>query len=360
MTSASKIGDIRIRLAPGEEMLRVEDLSVEFPIRSTILRRKLGSVEAVAGISFDLHAGETLGLVGESGCGKSTTGLAVLRLIEHSGGSIIFRGHDLSKMKNSEMRPFRREMQIVLQDPQSSLDPRLTVRSIIAEPIRVHGLSVGKALRTRVDELLELVGLRPAHGTRFPHEFSGGQQQRIGIARALALGPQLLVLDEPVSALDVSIQAQIVNLLERLQDELNLAYLFIAHDLSVVSHISDRIAVMYLGKIVETGTRDELKSKLGGLGTIGSTAVFIGLLGTVLGVITAFQGMAASGSGGLGSVSAGISEALVETAFGLFVAIPAVVAYNYFQGRLDRFDVEMSNSASEMIDFFLKQRETSN
>lgn len=260
MTSASMIGDIHARLAPGENMLRVRDLSVEFPIKSTILRRNLGSVEAVAGISFDLHAGETLGLVGESGCGKSTTGLAVLRLIEHSGGSIIFRGHDLSKMKNSEMRPFRREMQIVLQDPQSSLDPRLTVRSIIAEPIRVHGLSERKALRARVDELLELVGLRPAHGTRFPHEFSGGQQQRIGIARALALGPQLLVLDEPVSALDVSIQAQIVNLLERLQNELNLAYLFIAHDLSVVDHISDRIAVMYLGKIVEIATRDELKS----------------------------------------------------------------------------------------------------
>ena len=260
MTSPSTIGDIRARLAAGEEMLRVEDLSVGFPIESTILRRKLGSVEAVAGISFNLHAGETLGLVGESGCGKSTTGLAVLRLIEHSGGSIIFRGHELSKMKNSAMRSFRREMQIVLQDPQSSLDPRLTVRSIIAEPIRVHGLLAGKALRARVDELLELVGLRPAHGTRFPHEFSGGQQQRIGIARALAPEPQLLVLDEPVSALDVSIQSQIVNLLERLQDELNLAYLFIAHDLSVVYHISDRIAVMYLGKIVETGTRDELRA----------------------------------------------------------------------------------------------------
>jgi peptide/nickel transport system ATP-binding protein/oligopeptide transport system ATP-binding protein len=252
--------DIHIALAPGEELLNVRDLSVEFPIKSTILRRNLGSVKAVAGISFDLHAGETLGLVGESGCGKSTTGLAVLRLIENSGGSIIFRGHDLSEMKNSELRQFRREIQIVLQDPQSSLDPRLTVRSIIAEPIRVHGLAEGQALRDRVDELLELVGLRPAHGTRFPHEFSGGQRQRIGIARALALGPQLLVLDEPVSALDVSIQAQIVNLLERLQNELNLAYLFIAHDLSVVNHISDRIAVMYLGKIVETGTRDALKA----------------------------------------------------------------------------------------------------
>ena len=250
--------DIHARLSPGDQLLRVEDLSVDFPIRSTILRRTLGTVHAVAGISFELRAGETLGLVGESGCGKSTTGLAVLRLIESSSGSIVFRGHELAGLSHSQLRPFRREMQIVLQDPFSSLDPRLTVRSIIAEPIRVHRMADGKRLRARVDELLELVGLRPQHGSRFPHEFSGGQRQRIGIARALALGPQLLVLDEPVSALDVSIQAQIVNLMERLQEELNLAYLFIAHDLSVVNHISDRIAVMYLGKIVEVGTREEL------------------------------------------------------------------------------------------------------
>jgi peptide/nickel transport system ATP-binding protein/oligopeptide transport system ATP-binding protein len=241
-------------------LLEVRDLSVEFPIKSTILRRRLGSIKAVAGISFDLRVGETLGLVGESGCGKSTTGLAILRLIESSGGSVVFRGHDLTGMSQSEMRPFRREMQVVLQDPQSSVDPRLTVRAIIAEPIRIHGLASGNELRARVDQLLELVGLRPEHGSRFPHEFSGGQRQRIGIARALALEPRLLVLDEPVSALDVSIQAQIVNLLKSLQDELNLSYLFIAHDLSVVNHISDRIAVMYLGKIVEIGTRDEVKN----------------------------------------------------------------------------------------------------
>jgi peptide/nickel transport system ATP-binding protein/oligopeptide transport system ATP-binding protein len=257
MTTAT-LDSIHARLSPGDELLRVENLSVQFPIKSTILRRKLGTVEAVAGVSFELRAGETLGLVGESGSGKSTTGLAVLRLIENSGGSIFFKGRDLTELNHSQMRPFRREMQIVLQDPQSSLDPRLTVRSTIAEPLRMHKMADGQALRDRVDELLELVGLRPEHGSRFPHEFSGGQRQRIGIARALALGPQLLVLDEPVSALDVSIQAQIVNLLERLQEELNLAFLFIAHDLSVVNHISDRIAVMYLGKLVEVGTRHEL------------------------------------------------------------------------------------------------------
>jgi peptide/nickel transport system ATP-binding protein/oligopeptide transport system ATP-binding protein len=259
MTSATTTGAVGDKLTPGDDLLAVKDLSVEFPIKSTIIRRKLGSIKAVAGISFELRAGETLGLVGESGCGKSTTGLAILRLIENSGGSIVFRGRELSGMSQSQMRPFRRQMQIVMQDPQSSLDPRLTVRAIIAEPIKVHGMASGKALRARVDELLELVGLRPEHGTRFPHEFSGGQRQRIGIARALSLGPQLLVLDEPVSALDVSIQAQIVNLLEALQEELNLSYLFIAHDLSVVNHISDRIAVMYLGTIVEMGTKDELK-----------------------------------------------------------------------------------------------------
>lgn len=261
MTSTANSEAIHGPLSPGDDLLEVDNLSVEFPIKSTILRRKLGSVRAVDGISFDLKAGETLGLVGESGCGKSTTGLAILRLIENSGGSIVFKGHELTGMSQSQLRPFRREMQVVLQDPQSSLDPRLTVRAIISEPIRVHGLASGQKLRDRVDELLELVGLRPEHGSRFPHEFSGGQRQRIGIARALALGPQLLVLDEPVSALDVSIQAQIVNLLNTLQDELNLSYLFIAHDLSVVDHISDRIAVMYLGKIVEIGTRDSVKNR---------------------------------------------------------------------------------------------------
>jgi len=251
--------DLHQPLPRGEELLRVDDLSVDFPIKSTILRRTLGSVQAVSGVSFTLASGETLGLVGESGCGKSTTGLAVLRLVPASGGTIHFRGRDLTGLDRHELRPFRREMQIVLQDPFASLDPRLTVRSIVAEPLRIHKRVAGDALRERVDELLDLVGLSPKLASRFPHEFSGGQRQRIGIARALALGPQLLVLDEPVSALDVSIQAQIVNLLERLQDELSLAYLFIAHDLSVVDHTCDQIAVMYLGKIVEVGTRDQIQ-----------------------------------------------------------------------------------------------------
>lgn len=252
---AERSADIHQRLSEGEEVLRVEGLTVHFPIKSTILRRTLGNVSAVDGIDLTVSAGETLGLVGESGCGKSTTALAILRLIEPTAGRILFRGHDLATLSNRALRPFRREMQIVLQNPLSSLDPRMTVRAIIAEPLQVHGLCKGAARRKRVDELLELVGLQPEHATRFPHEFSGGQRQRIGIARALALDPQLLVLDEPVSALDVSIQAQTVNLLRRLQRELSLAYLFIAHDLSVVRHICDRVAVMYLGHIVETGTR---------------------------------------------------------------------------------------------------------
>ena len=240
-------------------MLRVEDLKVHFPVKSTVLRRKLGEVKAVDGIDLQLSAGETLGLVGESGCGKSTTGQAILRLIEPTAGKVIFRSRDITAISRREMSPLRREMQIVLQDPFASLDPRMTVRSIVAEPLKVHRVfSSAKDRRKRVDELLELVGLSSELGSRFPHEFSGGQRQRIGIARALALNPQLLILDEPISALDVSIQAQIINLLERLQEEFSLAYLLIAHDLAVVKHICDRVAVMYLGKIVETGTRDEI------------------------------------------------------------------------------------------------------
>ncbi len=251
--------DVHRRLPIGEELLRVEGLKVHFPVRSTVLRRQLGVVQAVDGIDLTLAAGETLGLVGESGCGKSTTGRAILRLTEPTAGRVIFHGTDITALGRRAMRPLRREMQIVLQDPFSSLDPRMTVRAIIAEPLLVHRVfNSASERRRRVDELLELVGLRSELGSRFPHEFSGGQRQRIGIARALALNPQLLILDEPISALDVSIQAQIVNLLEELQQELSLAYLLIAHDLAVVKHICDRVAVMYLGKIVETGSRDEI------------------------------------------------------------------------------------------------------
>ena len=244
----------RPRLERGAELLRVEDLSVHFPIRSRVMRRTSGTIRAVDGVDLTLAAGETLGLVGESGCGKSTTGQAILQLIPPTSGRVLFRGEDLTAMSRQELQPYRREMQIVLQDPFSSLDPRMTVGQIIAEPLAVHGLYRGAARRQRVAELMDLVGLPPALAARFPHQFSGGQRQRIGIARALSLDPQLLILDEPVSSLDVSIQAQIVNLLKRLQEELSLAYLFIAHDLAVVKHLCDRIAVMYLGRIVETGT----------------------------------------------------------------------------------------------------------
>jgi len=253
MTNSSAVPD-----ADSELLLRVEGLKVHFPVRSTILKRSIGTVHAVDGVNLHLAAGETLGVVGESGCGKSTLGRAILRLVEPTAGRVWFRGEDFTAVRQRSLTPFRREMQIVLQDPFSSLNPRMTVRSIIAEPLSVHDIGTTKSRRDRVDELLNLVGLDAEHGERFPHEFSGGQRQRIGIARALALDPKLLVLDEPVSALDVSIQAQIINLLESLQDELGLAYIFIAHDLSVVKHTSDRIAVMYLGKIVETGTRDEV------------------------------------------------------------------------------------------------------
>ncbi len=237
----------------GEEVLRVEDLAVHFPIRSAIRRRQIGLVRAVDGVSFGLAAGETLGLVGESGCGKSTTALAIMRLVEATAGRILFRGDDVLACSPSALREVRRHVQIVFQDPQGSLNPRMTVEGIVGEALEIHGGFDRPAIQDRVQELLGMVGLAPEHASRYPHQFSGGQLQRIGIARALALGPQVLVLDEPVSALDVSIQAQIVTLLQRLQDQLGLAYLFISHDLSVVRHISDRVAVMYLGTIVETG-----------------------------------------------------------------------------------------------------------
>jgi oligopeptide transport system ATP-binding protein len=237
------------------ELLRVDGLETWYPIRSTVLRRTVGHVRAVDGVSFSIRAGETLGLVGESGCGKSTTGRSIIRLTEPTGGKVFFDGVDVASMSRGDLRQVRQDMQFVFQDPFSSLNPRLRIRDIVAEPL--HG-GPKSLRRRRVDELLELTGLNVDYADRYPHQLSGGQRQRVGIARALASDPKLLILDEPVSSLDVSIQAQIINLLKRLQAELGTAYLFIAHDLAVVRHISHRIAVMYLGKIVEQGERADI------------------------------------------------------------------------------------------------------
>lgn len=235
-----------------ETLLEVKDLKMYFPVtRGIVIQRKVADVKAVDGVSFTIKRGETLGLVGESGCGKSTTGRAILQLYRPTAGSVKFDGKELTTMKGEELRRQRRRMQMIFQDPYASLNPRMTVGSIIAEPLEIHKISSGKEKQERVQELLRLVGLNPYFAQRYPHEFSGGQRQRIGIARALAVNPDFIVCDEPISALDVSIQAQIVNLLQDLQQELKLTYLFIAHDLSMVRHISDRVAVMYLGKIVE-------------------------------------------------------------------------------------------------------------
>ena len=241
-----------------EKLIEVEDLKKWFPIKKGFFKRTVGYIKAVDGISFYVNRGETLGVVGESGCGKSTMGRSVLRLIEPTGGKIIFEGEDITKIKKEEMRKKRRDMQIIFQDPFASLDPRMSVGNIISEPLKVNKICPGSEIDDRVTQLLNEVGLSSDYAVRYPHEFSGGQRQRIGIARALSLNPKLIICDEPVSALDVSIQAQIINLIQKLKENLSLTYIFIAHDLGVVKHISDRILVMYLGKIVETAGKDEL------------------------------------------------------------------------------------------------------
>jgi oligopeptide transport system ATP-binding protein len=245
---------------PGDNLVQARDLKMYFPVTSGIIfQRKIADVKAVDGVTFDVKRGETLGLVGESGCGKTTLGRMILLLYKPTAGSVLINNQDLTKLKAGELRRMRRHMQMIFQDPYASLNPRMTIGSIIAEPLVIHGLVKGRKDRTeKVQELMRVVGLNPYYANRYPHEFSGGQRQRIGIARALAVQPAFIVCDEPVSALDVSIQAQIINLLEDLQDQFGLTFLFIAHDLSVVRHISDRVAVMYLGKLMELADRAEL------------------------------------------------------------------------------------------------------
>ena len=242
----------------GVELLTVRDLKKHFPIRRGFWSRTVGHVKAVDGVSFDILPGEVLGLVGESGCGKTTTGRCILRLIEPTSGKVVYEGQDVLELDRGDMRAIRRKMQIIFQDPYSSLNPRITVGAMLAEALRIHKIAEGEAAQARIRHLLEVVGLFPEHANRYPHEFSGGQRQRIGIARALSVDPKFIVCDEPVSALDVSVQAQVINLLQDLQKEFDLTFLFIAHDLAVVEHISDRVAVMYLGKLMELADSEEL------------------------------------------------------------------------------------------------------
>jgi oligopeptide/dipeptide ABC transporter ATP-binding protein len=242
----------------GEPLVEIEHLTKHFPVRQGVFARAKGVVHAVEDVSFTVNRGETLGIVGESGCGKSTTARMMVRLIDPTAGTVRFEGRDITRLSHREMRPLRRQMQIIFQDPYASLNPRKRVGSIIADPLRIHDMGTSKERKAQVQELMEKVGLQPEHYNRFPHEFSGGQRQRIGVARALAVNPKLIVCDEPVSALDVSVQAQILNLLKDLQDDFGLTYIFIAHDLNVVRHISDRVLVMYLGKVVEVASRDVL------------------------------------------------------------------------------------------------------
>ena len=258
MPEAATAKHLTMAWTANDPLLTVSDLKVWFPVASGVMQRTVGHVHAVDGVDLEIRAGETLGLVGESGCGKSTLGRAAIRLLKPTGGTVHFKGEDITSIRGEHLRALRREMAMIFQDPYASLDPRQTVGDIIGEPIDVHGLAKGKERQDRIRELLRVVGMNPRFADRYPHEFSGGQRQRIGIARALAVEPTFIVCDEPISALDVSIQAQILNLLEDLQNEFHLTYLFIAHDLSVVKHISNRVAVMYLGKIMEVAPGQQL------------------------------------------------------------------------------------------------------